>query len=97
MGRLATLSVVVGLLAGQPAAAGPLDGCIALYEGGKPAAAAACFLPLATAGDGAARNWLSLLYTRGHGVGRDPAIAAAWERKATATAPPWSGCTQEIF
>src|SRR5436190_15159330 len=96
MRLIAMLGVTVGLLMAGQAAARGLDGCIALYDAGKHAAAAGCFREQALAGDPAAQNWLSLLYVRGHGVGRDRAAAAAWTR-TTAVDTGCPGCPQEVL
>ena len=86
----ATLAVLGTLpVAAVASPAATLAQGIAAYEAGQVATAQAAFRTLADQGSAIGETMLGVMYSRGQGVGADPATAAAyWLRAANRGYPP---------
>lgn len=78
--RLAVAAVAA--IAAAPLAAADLGMGMLAFDQGQYAEAFAEWTPLAEAGDATAQSLLGMMYRTGEGVEPDPAVAAAWYRRA---------------
>ncbi len=81
MGRALTIAAVIFLVAPVCFADGLSDG-LAAYDRGDYRVALEEWQGAAAEGNAAAMNAIAGLYDQGHGVGRDPAMAAKWYRRS---------------
>ena len=76
------LILIVSLLMGAPAIAGPLEDATKAYDHGDYKTAYRLFKPLAKQGVPEAQYSLGVMYANGRGVPQDYAEAVKWYRKA---------------
>ena len=91
------VSVVVALLVGSAAAAGPFEDGLSAYNRGNYATALRAFRPLAEQADARAQYNLGLMYWYGDGVPSDNSEAIKWFRRAAEQGLPqhktvWALC-----
>ncbi|NKB58268.1 MAG: sel1 repeat family protein [Alphaproteobacteria bacterium] len=78
---LVAATILLAAVTSSPVSGGRDAGIAAYHRNDYPAALKE-LIPDAQTGDAKAQYYMGLLYARGHGVGKDPAAAAAWFRKS---------------